>query len=66
MSFINKISKYGQIRIISSQKTTFWYSNIIGNIFWVVPYDDRSYQVHGDANWHGLIRKDDCKIIFSN
>lgn len=61
-----RIKRFGQVKITNPSKTSFWYANLINSLFWVEPYDERSYQVADDTNWHGFIRKTDCEVIFSD
>jgi hypothetical protein len=54
--------KYAKVKIKSCEKKSFWYSNNIGQEFWVEPCDERSYHVI-PPSIGSLIRKNDSDII---
>lgn len=54
------ICKAMKVKIISSQKTTFWYADKIGQEFYVEDHDYRSYQIFPDGHFIRII---DCEIL---
>lgn len=52
-----------RVKIISSQKESFWYSDKIGQEFYVTDHDYRSYRVTPNGYY---IRIYDCEILSHN
>jgi len=51
-----------KVKIISSEKDSFWYSDKIGKEYFVEQHDHRNYKVTPNVAG-GLIRMYDCSIL---
>ena len=49
-----------KVRVVSSQKQSFWYADKVGQEFYVTDHDYRSYKIYPDGYY---IRIVDCEIM---
>ena len=50
------------VQIVSCQSQYYWYARRIGDIFRVVPYDEKDFELDDGSK---LIGMDDCKVVNS-